>query len=190
MSFQDDRIDRLVLELDSDKWSVIEKATAELIRIGKPALPALRKARKESSSPDVRQCAQQAIDGYMDVQVKKIIRERHPDEQFDWLGAYPLNCRDDVERFFPGHLFYLATLNDERPASAWILTPDNEILDYPLCQSHKDEETVLLRQINKAGVTVRNKDEARSFALLWLLLAYGTDEFRVETTDHQSEVRY
>jgi hypothetical protein len=189
-TIQDERIGEWIRQLDSDDPARRGEATTELVRIGKPGLPALRKAASESESAEVRARADQVIDAYMDSQLKNIYRERFPKHRLVRLGTKPLNCREAVERFFPGYRFYLVTLNEETPGAAGVLTPENEILDYELSQNHKDQETTLLRLVKAAGVTVRNREDARSFGLLWLLLAYGTEEFKVETTDHQDQVRY
>lgn len=183
-----DRVSRLIEELDSDDAARRERATAGLVELGLPALPAVRKALKDSSSDEVKSRAEQIIDRCVGLEVRKIYQKRSPDS----LPALkPLNCRDQVERFFPGYRFYLISLpGDELPTGAAFLTPDNSIGEYALKEDHKSGKTVLLSAIKKAGVTIKSRDDAKEFGLLWLLIAYGSEEFKVETTDHQNETRY
>ncbi|MGE0707961.1 MAG: hypothetical protein AB7N76_14695 [Planctomycetota bacterium] len=54
------RIARLVDDLGADQYAAREKAYQELIKIGAPALPALRKA-KDAKDPEVRAAAAEAI---------------------------------------------------------------------------------------------------------------------------------
>jgi WD40 repeat protein len=57
------RIAKLVADLDDDDFSVRERATGELEKLGDAAEPALRKALKETTSAEVRLRAQGLIDG-------------------------------------------------------------------------------------------------------------------------------
>jgi hypothetical protein len=57
------RIAKLVAELDDDDFSVRERATSELEKLGAAAEPALRKALKATTSAEVRLRAQGLIDG-------------------------------------------------------------------------------------------------------------------------------
>lgn len=190
LAAQDDRVSELIQQLDSDDAAQREHATAELIKIGKPALPAARKAQKESTSAEVRTRAEQIVNGYCELELRKIYEARLPKERRPHLGVKPLNCREDIEKYFPGYRFYLITLTDETPSAGAMLTPDNEIVDYALKIDRRNGETELLTHVKKAGVAIKDREDAKSFGLLWLLLAYGTDEFKVETTDHQNETRY
>jgi len=56
------RIERLIEQLDDNQFKVREAATAELLRIGVPAMPALRRAFAESSSAEVRCRARKLMD--------------------------------------------------------------------------------------------------------------------------------
>jgi hypothetical protein len=57
-----DKIDRLIRELGSDEFAQREAASAELEKIGKPALDALRKAAKESKDAEVKVRAKALVD--------------------------------------------------------------------------------------------------------------------------------
>jgi hypothetical protein len=50
----DELLARLIAELDHRRYAVREKATQELMRIGLPAVPALRRALAAGPSPEVR----------------------------------------------------------------------------------------------------------------------------------------
>lgn len=63
----DERIDRLIRDLGSDDFETREKATAELKKIGKPAVPALRKAA-ESDDAEVKLRAKKLLE---DIEAEK-----------------------------------------------------------------------------------------------------------------------
>jgi hypothetical protein len=170
--------DALIQDLDSDDPVKREEATTKLIEMGKPAMPAVRKALKESASPEVRARAEQVLDRYVASQIPGAERT-----------LKPLGCRDELEKFFPGYRFYLISLKDSPYAGAF-LTPDNEVVEYALKENHKEKETALLKAVKKAKVIVKSREDAQKFGLLWLLLAYGTEDFKVQVTDHQFETRY
>jgi hypothetical protein len=176
--------DALIQDLDSDDPAKREEATTKLVEMGAQALPAVRKAYKESPSPEVRSRAERILDAHVDAR----IRVMHDDRDHK-VSVKPLNCRQEIERFFPGYRFYLVSFKDELVTSAF-LTPENEVVEILLRENHKEKETRLIQEIRKAKVTVKNREEAQRFGLLWLLLAYGSEEFKVETTDHQNETRY
>jgi hypothetical protein len=56
------RIDDLIKQLGADEFSVREKATEELKRIGRPAREALEKAAEKNGDPEVRERARAALD--------------------------------------------------------------------------------------------------------------------------------
>jgi RNA polymerase sigma factor (sigma-70 family) len=67
------RLARLIAQLDDDDFEVREKATAELIKIGAAAEPALRKVLEGKVTVEVRQRAQMVLDSLAKV-------ESNPDE--------------------------------------------------------------------------------------------------------------
>jgi hypothetical protein len=181
--------ERLVRDLDGDDPAVREEACKELIRLGKPAMDAVRKAR-EGGSDEVRAAAERIFEGHVGGVARQEFEDRLPRERASKIVLKPLPCREsEIEKFFPGYRFYLATApGEERPFGAAFLDPRNEVGRYVLGDA---KETRLHREIVKAEVRVRNREEATRFGLLWLLLAYGSDElFKVESTDHQGETRY
>jgi len=58
----DEQIEQLVKQLGDDSFDVREKATKELIEIGAPALPQLRKAIKDNKDLELRNRAKAIID--------------------------------------------------------------------------------------------------------------------------------
>jgi RNA polymerase sigma factor (sigma-70 family) len=59
-----DRIAKLIKELDDDDFSVREKASAELEKVGEPAAAALRKALEGTPSAELRVRATMLLDGF------------------------------------------------------------------------------------------------------------------------------
>src|SRR5262245_613713 len=57
------RIARLIAELDDAKFAVRQRAKRELEQLGDPAVPALQKAAATSASAEVRRTAQRILDG-------------------------------------------------------------------------------------------------------------------------------
>jgi Tol biopolymer transport system component len=55
------RLDRLLLELDSDNFATRERASAELEKLGDAAEPALKKATRDSTSLEVRRRAERLL---------------------------------------------------------------------------------------------------------------------------------
>jgi hypothetical protein len=165
----------LIKDLDDDEFDVRERATEELIKLAKPALPAVREALK-SSSAEVRGCAERILDRY--------VQKAQPA-----FALKPLSCREELETYFPKYRFYLASV-DKTPSGVVLLDAENEVKYYALKEDHKTKETALLKEIKKVGVAVKDRKEAEKFGLVWLLLAYGNESFKVETTDHQNETRY
>jgi hypothetical protein len=56
------RVAKLIVDLDDDDFSVREKATQDLITIGKAAEQALRQALEKTASPEVRRRADEILD--------------------------------------------------------------------------------------------------------------------------------
>jgi hypothetical protein len=186
---QDSAMDQLIRDLDSDEPAVRQKAAEALIRRGKPALPAVRKAAKDSSSPEVKERAEDILGSFCLAEVRKLLAA----EPLPPLSLKPLLCREkEIEKFFPGYRFFLVLAqSQEAPIRGALLSADDEVRIYALKEDHKNKETVLLREIRKAGATVKNRDDATAFGSLWLVLAWGSDDvFKIETTDHQNETRY
>ncbi len=55
------RIARLIEDLDSDTFATRDEASAELLRLGESALPAVKKALEQTHSPEVRSRAERLI---------------------------------------------------------------------------------------------------------------------------------
>lgn len=188
-----DPISQLIKDLDGDEYSVREEATARLIKLGKPALPAVRQAAQESSSEEVKTRAERILDEYVRLQAKSLYESKLPQGQSAKVALKFLKCKEqEIERFLPGYRFYLVSLPDQEAAIGGVfLGADNIVRDYALKEDGKSAETALLREIKKAGVTVKNREDATKFGVLWLVLAYGSEDFfKVESTDHQNETRY
>jgi uncharacterized protein (TIGR03067 family) len=58
---EQDRIARLIKQLGDDRFATREAASRELVAIGKPALPALRRAAASSDDPEMRRRAEQIV---------------------------------------------------------------------------------------------------------------------------------
>lgn len=56
------RIDRLIGKLSAEEYEVREKAQKELLRIGRPALPSLRKAAQNSEDAEARSLAGETVE--------------------------------------------------------------------------------------------------------------------------------
>ncbi len=77
----DATIKRLVENLDSAEWMIREKASKALVEIGEPAVAALKKALEESSSEEVKERAQKALE-----KIKHDLTEGMPTEiEYEWL---------------------------------------------------------------------------------------------------------
>jgi hypothetical protein len=73
------RIERLVAQLDDDRFKVREAATAELQRIGAPAAPALRRVFAKSQSPEARRRARAIL---------RVVAARYEGHSAGWHWIY------------------------------------------------------------------------------------------------------
>jgi hypothetical protein len=81
------RIDRLIADLDSERFEVREQATRELEALGDRAAPALQKALAGGPSPEARRRLTALLDRLDEpVPPAETIREVRVVEALEWIG--------------------------------------------------------------------------------------------------------
>ncbi len=89
-----EEINKLIVDLGNDEWSIREKATKSLIEIGKPAVPALEKAL-DHKDPEVRLRAKIILDEIgrgeqsgLERQVRELVAQMGNMRDPNWNNAY------------------------------------------------------------------------------------------------------
>ena len=182
------RVAKLLKDLDGEEYEARTKASAALMQVGRAALPILCKL--PNASPEVRVRVEEIVQGIVRAETKEKFAGKHG-QNFS-AALKPILCKKELATYFPGYRFYfVSAIENGPPVSVVFLTPEQELKDYLVKEEQKTiPETTLLKEIKKVGVTVKNRDEAQAFGLLFLMLAYACEEFKVENTDHQNKVRY
>jgi hypothetical protein len=180
---QDERVDRLIRDLESDSKDVRDKAVVELARIGKPALDPLRKAAR-SKDPEVRALAQQAIEkiewgaGYEEL--RKHVRDRFEDGS----TLEPLKLKG-IQSWFPSIRFYDVAM----PAAGAAAGVPGETLQcvYAVRKDEPSFHRVIVRGvlspstltalIRKERIRIKGHDDAFDFATAFTeLFGHGYGE--------------
>ncbi len=195
---QDDltkQIESLIKNFESDDAQTREKAVEELSKIGKKALPLLIQTRDKAKDEEVKLRCYLAIDGAVENEANKMYEKSKPspikkppnytETENPKLRLKPYDCVNDVTKFFPSYRFYFVSwFETTQPFGLIILTPKGEM------KEDKIKGTGLLEEIKKLDIKIGSKEEATKFGLIWLALQYGCEDFKVDVTDHQNDVRY
>lgn len=137
---QEDRIEELIKRLAAEEFSVREKATKELAKIGKPAEPALRKAL-ESEDPEVRQRVKRILES---------LKPSGPEKKAGTPGRPRIVTRGGSVsvQSVNGNSTYVITPGDGRPAITFYKSADGRVQ-----LKHQDaegkERTVQAESIDK-----------------------------------------
>lgn len=190
------QVEDLIKKFESDDPQVRDKAVEEITAVGAKSIPFLLDAIKKTKDEEVKARCTITINRVVEVEAQKVyakIKKPNPKKKPPkykeiiepklCLKAY--DCVEQVAEYFPNYRFYFATwFEDEPPFSLLIVTPQGEI------KEDKIKGKGLLEEIKKLKIKIKDKEEARKFGLTWLAIQHACENFKVETTDHQNDVRY
>lgn len=93
----DNRVSALIEQLGAEDFDVRERASKALVRIGEPALDALRKARSHKD-PEVKSRAQKAISQIEEAEEQKVPPNKQVSALIEQLGDDNFNVRERASR--------------------------------------------------------------------------------------------